>query len=234
MSSPIFVAGATGYTGRAVVAALRERDLPTVAHVRPDSPRLEEWRARFATLGATVDATPWEPAALAATLRRLAPATVFALLGTTARRAGREGRRATEAYEQIDYGLTKMLIDAAGTLDPPPRLVYLSSIGVHPGVRNPYLAARARAEEALAASGLPHVIARPSFITGPDRDEARLGERVGAALADCALGVVGALGGRRLRDLYRSTTNQTLGRALVRLALEAREPRVIAEGADLR
>ena len=34
-----FVVGATGYTGREVVRLLREKRIPTVAHVRPDSPR---------------------------------------------------------------------------------------------------------------------------------------------------------------------------------------------------
>ena len=43
-ASPAFVAGATGFTGREVVRLLVERGVPAVAHVRPDSPRLEEWK----------------------------------------------------------------------------------------------------------------------------------------------------------------------------------------------
>ncbi len=43
--------GATGYTGRAVVSELRERGFEVVAHVRPDSTQLDEWRSRFAQLG---------------------------------------------------------------------------------------------------------------------------------------------------------------------------------------
>ena len=67
---PVCVAGATGLTGREVVAQLRQRGVPTVAHVRPDSPRLDEWRARFEALGATVDTTPWAPDPLTRRLRR--------------------------------------------------------------------------------------------------------------------------------------------------------------------
>src|SRR5215208_1501420 len=63
-----FVAGATGYTGREVVRQLVERGVRAVAHVRPDSPRLAEWRERFAELGAEVDATPWEEPAMRASL----------------------------------------------------------------------------------------------------------------------------------------------------------------------
>src|SRR5688572_30132997 len=82
-----FVAGATGYTGRHVVKALRQREVAVVAHVRPDSPQLENWRTRFAALKATVSTTPWQPETLGETVRRVQPTYVFALLGTTRARA---------------------------------------------------------------------------------------------------------------------------------------------------
>src|SRR5215217_2597869 len=81
-----FVAGATGYTGREVVRALVARGVRAVAHVRPDSPRLAEWRERFGEVGADVDATPWEEPAIRAALARWRPTHVFALLGTTRER----------------------------------------------------------------------------------------------------------------------------------------------------
>jgi len=87
-----FVAGATGFTGREVVRLLAERGVPTVAHVRPDSPRLEEWKKRFSAVGAEVDATAWDEAAMLETMSRVRPATVFALLGTTRARMHAAGR----------------------------------------------------------------------------------------------------------------------------------------------
>ena len=52
MAAPVaFVAGATGFVGRAVVPALRRAGVTTIAHVRPDSARLDEWRKRFASTG---------------------------------------------------------------------------------------------------------------------------------------------------------------------------------------
>ncbi len=60
MTADAFVAGATGYTGRELVRVLAESGRKVVAHVRPDSSRLDEWRERFAALGATLDTTPWE------------------------------------------------------------------------------------------------------------------------------------------------------------------------------
>ncbi len=217
-----FVAGATGYTGREVVRVLCERGIRTVAHVRPDSPRLGEWRDRFTALGATVDATPWVPGAMAETLQRLRPTLVFALLGTTSARAraARSGSGGDASYEAIDYGLTMLLYAAANGSGARPRFVYLSAAGVREEGGNAYLKARSRVERALREGSLPYTIARPSFITGPDRDEFRLGERIGATIADGLLTVAGWLGGRRIRERYRSTTNAALARALVAVALD--------------
>jgi uncharacterized protein YbjT (DUF2867 family) len=192
-----------------VVEAAVEAGFDTVAHVRPDSPRLDHWRARFAAQGASVDTTAWEADAMRATLHDLAPSVVFALLGTTRARGG--------DYERVDYGLTILLLEAARDCGSSPRFVYLSSLGAGPRARGAYMSARWRVEEAVRASGLSYAIARPTFITGPDRDERRPAEHAAAALGDGALGLVAALGGRRLRERFRSTTNVVLARALVRL-----------------
>lgn len=234
MSQVIFVAGATGYTGREVVRQAAADGRRVVAHVRPDSSRLETWRERCAAWGAEVDATPWELEAMTATLTRLAPTAVFSLLGTTASRSRREGRRAIEGYEQIDYGLTVLLLRAAEACGAAPRFVYLSSTGVSDRTRNPYLQARARCERELRASALPWTIARPSFITGPDRDDGRALERVGAAAGDVLLGALGAFGATRTRDRYRSTSNTALAGALLRAASEPACVGQVLEGEDLR
>ena len=230
-----FVAGATGYTGREVVGALRARGVRTAAHVRPDSARLREWQARLGAMGAEVDATPWDEAAMTETLRRVRPDVVFALLGTTRRRgtqASAAGRN--ETYESVDYGLTHVLLRAVVASGLRPRFVYLSSMGVREGTRNAYLAARAKLEKELRASGLPFTIARPSFISGPDRDEPRPLERIAARATDAALGVVGALGGRGVADRWRSTTGTTLAAALVRLAEDPGAAGRIVEAEGLR
>ncbi|MCX4243252.1 NAD(P)H-binding protein [Paraliomyxa miuraensis] len=229
-----FVAGATGYTGRAVVDALVERGVRTVAHVRPDSPRRAEWTERWQSRGAEADATPWDEAALTRTLRTLRPTVVLALLGTTRARARREGKGAVEGYEAIDHGLTMMLLSAARACGSGPRFVYLSAAGLSEGTRNPYMRVRVRVEQALREGELPYTIARPSFITGSERDESRLGERVGAVVADGLLGLAGMLGGRTLRDRYQSMTNVELAAGLVRVALDPGFENRVAEGEDLR
>ncbi|MGH7468054.1 MAG: SDR family oxidoreductase [Longimicrobiales bacterium] len=220
MTGHAFVAGATGYTGRAVVRELVARGVPTVAHVRSDSPRLSEWRRRFAALGATVDASPWQTDALRTALTATAPNLVFALLGTTrgrTRRAAAAGR--DSSYQAVDYGLSHLLLDVTRAASPAARFIYLSSLGVSPRTTNEYLAVRWRIEQELRSSGLDFLIARPSFITGPDREEVRVLERAAAGLVDGALRIGGWLGGAALRDQFASLTGDQLGRALVVAAL---------------
>jgi nucleoside-diphosphate-sugar epimerase len=232
------VVGATGYTGREVVRALRDRGVEVVAHARPGSSALAGAEPTFRAVGATVDTTAWESAAIRSMLERHRPDLVFALLGTTkarARAAAKAGRSpATESYEAVDYALTSMLIRAVVEAGLRPRFVYLSSAGVREGTRNAYLAVRARIERELRESGLPFTIARPSFITGPDREDRRPGERMGAAAADVALALAGVLGARRLRDRYRSTDAKTLARSLVRQALDPASEGRILESEALR
>lgn len=226
------VAGATGFVGRAVVPALVARGEKTIAHVRPDSARLGEWRERFGAMGATVDASPWEPGALADAMRTAGVTHVFCLIGTTRGRAKADGV-AGNIYDAVDYGLTKLLVDAAVASGTKPRFVYLSSVGASTTATSAYLKARGRAEDVVRASGLPWVIARPSVITGEGRDDERPAERAAGVMIDGVLSVAGLLGARRLRARYRSTTPDVLAAALVRLALDDAAD-TLAEGADLR
>ncbi len=222
----VFIAGATGYTGRAVAEACARGGAATVAHVRPDSPRLAEWKAHFKALGAGVDTTPWEAAAMRATMVRLEPTHVMALLGTTRSRARAATLRGepAESYRSVDYGLTHLLIQAAvgaaAVTGVAPRLVYLSAVGAGEETRNSYLRVRGVIERELRESGLPYLAIRPSFITGDDRDETRRAERWTARIMDTLLAPLALVGGGRLRNRYRSVTGPELGYAVARLALE--------------
>ena len=231
-----FVAGATGYTGREVVRVLVARGVRTVAHVRPDSARADEWRTRFEQSGAAVDSTPWGDAEMTATLSSLQPTQVFSLLGTTRarRRASRASQRLDESYETIDYGLTAMLIRAAVASGSRPRFVYLSALGVREHTSNPYLVARWRAESLLRASSLPYTIARPSFITGPGRDESRPAERIAATIVDGIAGIARLVGAGRLAGSLRSMTGPELAEALVRHAFEASTENTTLGAEELR
>jgi uncharacterized protein YbjT (DUF2867 family) len=226
-----FVLGATGFVGRELVRQLCVRGAKAVAHVRPDSKTIDDWRRRFDELGAAVDTTAWDAGALAARFRVVEPAQIYVLIGTTRSRAAADAV-AGNIYEAIDLGLTQLAVDAARASERKPRIVYLSSVGADPGARSAYLAARGRAEQVVMAAGLPWVIARPSIITGA-REDSRIGERGAAVVGDGLLAVAGAFGGKKLRDKYKSTTPDILASALIRLG-EAPRHDVIVDGSDLR
>jgi uncharacterized protein YbjT (DUF2867 family) len=234
--STAFVAGASGYTGREVVRALAADGARVVAHVRPDSPRRDELVRELGADGATVDVTAWDAAAMTRSLTTLSPTVVFALLGTTRARANATRKRggAEESYDSVDYGLTSLLLRASVACGSAPRFVYLSALGAGRPSSNAYFAARYKAETEVRASGLEYVIARPSFITGPDRAESRPTERLAAGVSDAVLGLVGHLGAAAVRDRYASMSARTLGKALVELALDEKAKAVVAEPAELR
>lgn len=231
-----FVGGATGYTGREVVRALVARGVRTIAHVRPDSPHLEDLTGQFAREGAEVNSTPWDDAALAKTFAEVRPTLVFALLGTTRERArlaekAEKGAGASQTYDAVDYALTAKLLRAATPVGA--KFVYLSALGAG-SPSSAYYAARFKAEAEIQQSGLPYVIARPAFITGPDRAEPRPGERIGAAALDGVLSFAALFGARGLKARFASMSAKDLGGALVALALSPAEVRTVAEPTKLR
>ncbi|CAN5847938.1 NAD-dependent epimerase/dehydratase family protein [soil metagenome] len=226
-----FVLGATGYVGREVVRQLAVRGEKAFAHVRPDSKELSRWEKTFADMGATIDTTAWDVDALAARWKDVKPTVVYICIGTTRKKA-KSDALVGNIYETVDFGLTKLAADAAAASGAKPRLVYLSSVGANASSSSDYLAWRGKAEDAVKASGVPWVIARPSMIHG-ERDEGRPGEAVISVVGDGLLSVVGMFGAKKLRAKYRSTTGDILAAALIRLG-EHVAPGTIAEGDDLR
>jgi uncharacterized protein YbjT (DUF2867 family) len=237
-TGPVFVAGATGYTGREVVRQCVARGLDTVAHVRPDSGSADRWRREFEGAGARVDQTAWELGAMKARLEALQPRWVFALLGTTAKRGKQgSGSSVADTYEAVDYGLSILLLEAAVACGSRPRFAYLSALGAEGRPINAYMDVRKRVEAALRGSGLPYVIARPAFVTGSDREESRPAERIAARVADGVLGLVRRVGARELAEKYGSISGKQLAHAMIELANEADAEgrmQVVAEAGELR
>ena len=172
---------------------------------------------------------------MAQTLAHRQPDLVFALLGTTAKRARVARDRGEDAsYEAVDYQLTQILLQASLKTEPQPRFVYLSSMGVKANSLTRYMQVRWRVEREILASGIPCTIARPSFITGPDRRENRALERVGATTSDMVLQFAGILGFRGVKNRYHSTNAQQLALALVRHVLHPSTAQQVLEANSLR
>ena len=237
MSSPcFFVAGATGYTGRNLVENALARGIRVVAHLRPGSPRAATVGAAMSAQGAELAVVPWESDALAAELKRVQPTHVFGLLGITKAGAKREGQRTghTPSYAEVDTGMSMMLFGLAAEHLAEAQLVYLSSLGADSPRGNAYLQARHTVEQALMAGASPWTVVRPSFISGSDRDEDRMGERFGSVVANVGLGLVGMLGGRSLRDRYATATGAELGQCMVTAALSPASVNRVLDMKDLR
>lgn len=227
-----FVAGATGFVGKALVAELAGRGVPVVAHVRPDSRDLQRWQQTFAALGATVSSAAWEPAPMAAALQECGATLVFCCIGTTRKRMGQDGAEAN-SYERVDFGLTQLLAQAAAQAPTVRRFVYLSSLGAGPRAAGAYLQFRWRAEEAVRQAGKPWTIARPSFITG-ERQEERPLEALAASLTSGLLRAAAVVGAKATWQRYRATNDVTLARALARLALDPAAAGQTVESQDLQ
>ncbi len=228
----VFVAGATGYTGRHVVQQLARSGHTVFAHIRPGSPSLGTWGPRLEEWGATLDTTPWALEPLVETLKCYQFTHVFSLLGTTARRQKTTEPEAT--YERVDRDLSLLLHQAACRTSSAPVFVYLSSLGADRPGRSAYMRARFEVEQVLSSRDLPWITVRPSFITGPDRDEDRRGERWVAATGDTLLAVLGTLGARTLRDRYSSVTGQQLAQALIAVALDPETRNCVVQTDQLR
>ena len=223
-----FVLGATGFVGREVVRQLAVRATPVVAHVRPKS--AAEWTPKLEALGAKVDTSEWDAAALSAAIDAAAANQLYILIGTTKSRAKSESVDG-DIYEKIDYGLTRIAVDAAIASKAKPRLVYLSGLGADANARGAYMKARGKAEDAVRSSGLAWVIARPAIITG-ERDESRPGERASAIVGDGLLAVAG-LFSKNVKAKWSSTTPDVLASALIRIGESSEHDRVF-DGQALR
>jgi len=149
-----FVAGATGYTGLRLVEQLRAPGATWT--VRPHA------RAAGKLDGAVV-CDPRDVALLTEGMRGCDA--VVQLIGTVRKNF------ADGDYEQIDYGTTVALGEAARAAGVP-RLLLLSSAMAGTGAGS-YLLWKKKTEDWLIASGLEYTIVRPSFIVGPGREGAR-------------------------------------------------------------
>lgn len=230
-----FVAGATGYVGRALVRRFQAGGVPVVAHVRPESAADARTLSSLATGSGRVDRTPWATEAMARTLGDTAPSRVFVVLGTTRRAAARDRRAGRPAgYLEIDRDLPLLLIAATLLAGVRPTFLYLSALGADPSSRNPYLRARGEVERGLAASPLPWVAARPAIVTGPDRQESRPLEKAASTVVDAVLYGLARVGWRGPLARYGTLDAEAVASALIGMSEDPAAWGRVIEGAALR
>lgn len=164
MARNVVIAGGTGEVGRRLLSRMADRSgLDVQALVRrPGSlpvraPNLAEVPFDF------------EDDASCARLFAAPCDLLLITLGTTRAKAGSDA-----AFLRVDRDIPLRLIRALAQAQPQARVGLVSSVGADKP-RGLYLTAKAEVEAALAASGLTHVIARPSFLVS-DRREFRPSE----------------------------------------------------------
>jgi uncharacterized protein YbjT (DUF2867 family) len=153
----ILVTGGTGFVGPKIVHALRERDLPVRALVRSPAGRpaatLAAWGIELVQ-GDVTDAPSLE--------RAVAGCDVVVHLV-----AIRQGR--PEEFRRVMEDSTRDLTTAAKNAGVR-RFVLMSALGTREETKDlvPYYHAKWEMERTVEASGLEHVIFRPSFVFGDD------------------------------------------------------------------
>ena len=153
----ILVTGGTGFVGPKVVHAIRAEGRPVRALVRGPGSKAARTLATWGCELAQGDMTDRD------SVRRAVEGcdAVVHLVALV--------RAKPEVYERVMMQGTRDLVDAAKEPGVGP-FILMSALGVHEGSKDltPYYRAKWDQEQALAASGLDHVVFRPSFVCGRD------------------------------------------------------------------
>ena len=137
---------------------------------------------------------------------------VFCCIGTTMKHA-----RTREGFRRIDHDHPVALAKAAAR-GGAKRLLVVSSLGADPRSRVFYNRVKGEMEAEVAAAGVPATIFfRPTLLRG-QRDEFRLGERIGLAIGD----LLGPLLGK-----YRPIDADLVATAMIKAALKSLPSRVV-------
>ena len=151
----IFVTGASGFVGGHVVHELRGRGLAVRCLVRDPrkAAKLAAWGCELSQGDMT------DPASL-----RRGVDGADTVVHLVAIRQGSE-----EQFRRIMVDGTRDLLAAASDAGVR-RFLHMSALGTSEATKElvPYYRAKWKMEEMVRASGLPHVVFRPSFIFGPD------------------------------------------------------------------
>lgn len=154
VDSPIFVAGGTGFLGRALIGQLLARGHPVTGLVRP---------GRGVALPARSIAVSGDPLD-EATFRHLVPprCTYIHLVGTRKPAPWKE-----REFRSVDLVSLEQSVRAA-VMAEASHFIYLSVAQPAP-IMKAYIRVRAQCEAILLGTGLPATILRPWYVLGPGR-----------------------------------------------------------------
>jgi len=156
----ILVTGGTGFVGSGVVRELAQRGNPVGALGR-DRAKVAR---RFTNLQVTARAGDVRNVE---SLREAFKGIDVVINAVQFPNSPIENKRKGYTFEKIDYEGTLNQIAAAKDAGVQ-RFIYVSGVGASAGADKHWFVYKWRAEEALRASGITHVIIRPTWVYGPD------------------------------------------------------------------
>ena len=214
MMQRVAIAGASGYTGRRLIAQLAtNQDWRSRALVRAGSPTKTAFPADQDVAVCQLDNIE----SLAAALEGCDA--IIQTIGTTKAQFAPGVN-----YETVDYGTTVALLAAAGRANVR-RFLLLSSTGAGKPV-GAYLRWKQRTEQVVIDSPLDWTILRPAAIVGPDRRALQIGSAPFTLLSQLPL--VGDFGAR-----LRAIEVDDLARCFIACLADSSTSKQILEGRSL-
>lgn len=178
----VFLAGATGFTGQALLNYPDAASQEFAIHLRPDSPSVEKYKSDPRATIASFDDLPTLAKAMSGCNA------ILSAIGTVQARFA-----PGVSYETVDYATTVALLKA-GKSSGIEHFVLMSSIGAGKPV-GAYMKWKRKAELAVIDSGMAYTIVRPSYLVGQGRRS--------IPLAEPAMNGVGKLFARGFMDDWR-------------------------------
>ncbi|MFD2369230.1 complex I NDUFA9 subunit family protein [Brevibacillus sp. GCM10020057] len=151
----VFVSGATGFVGKGILEKLREHGHHAVCLIRPGSEGKKQ--ADIQTTDVTGDLFDRESLAKA----MAGCDAVIHLVGIIREQPGKG-----ITFERVHVEGTRNVVEAAKEAGIR-RFVHMSALGARENAPSAYHRTKYAAEQLVQASGIPHVIFRPSVIFGP-------------------------------------------------------------------
>jgi len=224
----VWVAGASGFTGRALTEALaRSTGFEVHPHIRPRSSRLARLSAEWEALNLEPIVADW--GSIEPHFARVQPDVVVCLLGVTKKQTKRGGG----SYAEVDEGLTIQMVELTARRCPKAHVIYLSSQGAEWGRWSAYLRARMNVERALKLSSLRATIVRPGLLSGESRDERRPLEEHSATLTRALCHLLDRLRLSSIADRFRPLDAPELARVMLELSLSPHDPNARVQELDL-
>ena len=170
----VLLVGATGLVGtRVMEQCIGRSDVRLIALTRREAPMPK---------GARMEMLVADPAEWDRAIASVAPDAVICALGTTWRKAGKDGA----AFRTVDEGLVLTVARAAAAAGVK-NFVVVSSVGAGTGGATLYLRVKGEVEAALRKLRFHRLdILRPGLLRGPRRGDRRLGERLAIWLSPLA------------------------------------------------